>query len=74
MGNQSSQETQTEKTVLSNELLVNNEVKTTNNDLELLILVIVILLAIGFAIYIFKMIYKTAKNAVVRDQILMRHA
>lgn len=74
MGNQSSQETQTEKTVLSNELLVNNEIKTTNNDLELLILIIVILLAIGFAIYIFRMIYKTAKNAVVRDQILMRHA
>lgn len=74
MGNQSSQETQTEKTVLSNELMVNNEIKTTNNDLELLILIIVILLAIGFAIYIFRMIYKTAKNAVVRDQILMRHA
>lgn len=74
MGNQSSHETQTEKTVISNELLVNNEVKTTNNDMELLLLLIVIFLAIGFAIFIFKMICKTAKNVVVRDQILMRHA
>lgn len=72
MGNQSSRETQTEKTVISNELLVNNEIKTTNNDLELLLLIIVIIVGIAFAIYTIKQIYKTAKNTVIRDQILMR--
>lgn len=67
-------ESATEKTVLENNMVLNNEVKTTNNDLEFLMLVLVVIAVIGFIIFTLKQVYKMAKNATIRDQIILRHA
>lgn len=74
MGGQQSTESATEKTVLSNNMVLNNEVKTTNNDLEFLMLALVVIAVIGLIIYVVKQIYKTAKKATIRDQAIVRNA
>lgn len=74
MGGQQSTESATEKTVLENSMVLNNEVKTTNNDLEFLMLTLVVIAVIGFIIYILKQVYKMARNATIRDQVIMRNA
>lgn len=74
MGGQQSTESATEKTILENNMVSNNEIKTTNNDLELLMLMLVIIAVIGLLIYILKQVYKSAKNNTIRDQMLMRNA
>lgn len=62
----------TEKSVITNNLISENQIKTTNDELENLMFWVLILLGLIIVFFVIKFIYKASRNITVRDQILMR--